>query len=478
MTAEEWNATHPATIRPANPFNTDGGQTTRRTARRTTTNAPAAADPETADQATAATDFAALLRNWERAYTTGEDVPAALRALASACALSVVKKCADPQRKTAEKRETVSDNGMNPAMVALRRGIIADNALLDNVTAAHNAAYKLRWTEDGMVTDVADQAAESAAAELQRETLSDGIDLVNTAACAILRESEAHATENPGWMEAVYTARRLSKHVLIKRDDSAKWEDVETSPIREVYRTIRRAVQENRAVQTDPRSKYLYLEELVKDPAAEDADVEAEVDTIYRRFGKWVDIGGYTHDGDYTVDAESAAAYLMAYDTVIEKLNLTDRQARIINLRMSGYGLEAIGTYLGVHYTTIQKTLKRMQKKCIEFGFAPAGENKARIELEKTTRWILETIATADQAAAEDADRAFAMYEIAYGEAEKHGITSAALRRESENIAREVSATIRKARNAASPAAAAILYAEAEEKAEKYCITSKMLNNV
>ena len=70
MTAEEWNASHPAApARPANPFSTDGRQATRRTTRTTTTNAPATADPENAAPATAATDFAALLRKWERAYT-------------------------------------------------------------------------------------------------------------------------------------------------------------------------------------------------------------------------------------------------------------------------------------------------------------------------------------------------------------------------------------------------------------------------
>lgn len=336
------------------------------------TNATAAAmASKTADQAHAQTNqdaqtaaaFADLLRTYETDYLAGADYTRSLYALAIACALSVAKKCIDPQRKTATERETVSNGGMSPALAAVRRGIMADTALLDNLTAAHNAAYALRYNAAGdLVSEVVDKSAEKAATAMQGETLSDGLDLVNSAVVAILEQSAEHSTVGIGFMETVYTMRRLSRKVLIKSADSAKWETVETSPIREVYRHIRREVQNSRAMQTDPRNGYLYIEDVVADP---DSD---KTETIYRRLHKWADLGGYTHDGHYTADAQTAADY----GTIVSMLNLSDRQATVIKLRMSGYGLHAIGTYLGVDHKNIQRTLKQVAAKAEKIGFTPS----------------------------------------------------------------------------------------------------------
>ena len=78
---------------------------------------------ETADQVNA---FAELLRAYETAYLSGTDYTAELLNLATATAQSVLKKCVDPQRKSATDRETVSDSGLSPALSAVKRGIVAD----------------------------------------------------------------------------------------------------------------------------------------------------------------------------------------------------------------------------------------------------------------------------------------------------------------------------------------------------------------
>lgn len=315
---------------------------------------------QTAEQQAA---FAKLLRTYEHATATGADTAAPLYALAAACALSVVKKCIDPQRKTAEERQTVSNGGMSAALVEVRRGIRADLALLENLTAAHNAAYVMRYNAAGdMVQEVADKAAEKVAAALQGETLTDGIDLVNAAVVAILEQTAEHATAAPGWMEEPYTMRRLCRRVIIKAEDSAKWEEVETSPIREVYRAIRREVQNSRAMQTDPRNGYLYIEDTAADP---DSDA---TETIYRRLHKWADLGGYTHTGDYTADPQTAADY----DSIVAALNLSARQAQVVRLRMSGYGYKAIGTYMGIDHSNVVRVCKQVQAKAEKIGFTPS----------------------------------------------------------------------------------------------------------
>lgn len=317
----------------------------------------------------AAAHFQTLISNYEAALASGADITEALYELAKAAAASVVKKCIDPQRKSATLREEVSNNGHNPALSAVRRGIMADMELLKNTAEAHAAATNWKYNDNGdIVTEVVDQAAEKAAAALQGETLTDGIDLIHAAALAILEMSEAHAAAT-GWMEAPYTARRISRRVYVKMEDSAKWEEEETTPIREVYRSIRREVQNSRAMQTDPRNGYTYIEDVAADP-----DSNA-IETIYRRLGKYADLGGYTcdmngkpkFDGTYTADMQT----VMDYNDIMERLNLTERQATIIGLRMRGYGVKAIATYIGVKVQTVQCALKRLQERCENIGFTP-----------------------------------------------------------------------------------------------------------
>lgn len=322
-------------------------------------------------------DFEQVKRDFETALENGGDYSPALLDLSTAIAFSVVRKCIDPQRKTAADRETVSDNGLNPAMVELRRGIAFDRRTLDNTQTAANKATKITYTADGdAVTETADHDAENALNALIGETLSDGIDLVQTAACALLEQAADHA-DGPGWLDRPYTVRRLSRRVYIRETDGAAYREDETTPAQEVYRAVRRAVQESRAVQTDPRNGYTYIEDMTADG----------LDVIYYRLHKYADLGGYAHNGQdvdrlpgspagfgqggghYTADRQTVDDY----NAILEKLNLTDRQAQILRLRMSGRGYKAIATYLGVTQRAVAKTVEQIQKKALAIGLTPAN---------------------------------------------------------------------------------------------------------
>lgn len=303
-------------------------------------------------------DFETVKRDFETALASGKDYAAELLELSTAVAYSVVNKCIDPQRKTAADREEVSDNGQNPAMLQLKRGIAADRRTLDNTQTAADHATKTAYNADGdAVTVTADKDAEKALAALIGETLSDGIDLVQEAAAALLEQAADHATGEK-WLDAPYTVRRLSRRVYVRLDDSAAYRDETTTPIQEVYKAVRRAVQNSRAVQTDPRNGYLYLDELTADG----------LETIYRRLGKYADLGGEDCNGNYTADRQTVADYA----ELVERLQLTDRQAVIIRLRMQGKGNKAIATYLGVTYQAVQNTLAKIQKKAKAIGLEPA----------------------------------------------------------------------------------------------------------
>ena len=115
-------------------------------------------------------DFEQVKRNYETALASGKDSTQELTALATAVAYSVLNKCIDPQRKTAADRETVSDNGYNPALVQLKRGIAADLATLDNLRTATNKATRTAYNADGdLTTETVDKDAEKAVAALVGE---------------------------------------------------------------------------------------------------------------------------------------------------------------------------------------------------------------------------------------------------------------------------------------------------------------------
>lgn len=308
-------------------------------------------------------DFETVKRNFEQAFASGRDYSTELLDLSTAVAYSVLNKCLDPQRKTAVDREQVSDNGQNPALLAVKRGIAADRRTLDSTKTLADRSTRITFNTDGdAVTVTADKEADKALGVVLRERLTDGIDLVQEAAAAILEQAAEHADPaDPAapWLDIPYNVRRLSRRVYIRQDDSAAYRDETTTPIQEVYRAVRKAVQDSRATQTDPRNGYSYIEELTADG----------LDVIYYRLQKYADLGGYDCNGLYTADRQTAADY----ETIVERLELTDRQAVVIRLRMQGKGNKAIATYLGVTPQAVQNTLAKIQRKAAKIGLTPAG---------------------------------------------------------------------------------------------------------
>ena len=305
-------------------------------------------------------DFEQVKRDFETALNSGKDYGPQLLDLSTAIAYSVVRKCLDPQRKTAPARYVVSDNGYNPAMDDLRRGIAADVALLDSTQTAADKAIRATLDKDGEpVTVTADKDAETALNALIDRTLTDGIDLVNTAVVALLEQAADHA-DGPGWLDRPYSVRRLSRRVYIRAEDSAAYREEDTAPMREVFRAVRRAVQDSRAVQTDPRNGYTYIEELTVDG----------LDAIYYRLQKYADLGGYNVNGNYTADRQT----MTEYNAIMGKLNLTARQAEVLALRMRGHGYKAIATYLGVTKRAVSKTMEQIQKKALAIGLIPPAD--------------------------------------------------------------------------------------------------------
>lgn len=294
------------------------------------------------------TAFTSLLEKYanESKDTTTDTYATTLTDLATAIAYSVLKKCIN--------------TGYNETLVEVRNELTRDNTSLVTLAHCNMNAYHLTYNEDGdMIEEVADHNSADGLNRLAHETLGDGIDLVNTAIVAILEETaKQNASGEQVDLERPYTARRLKRKVYIKADDSKAWETVETSPIREIYRTVRREIMASRSMATDPRNGYSYLEELVTDP-----ETGEEVE-VYRRLTKYADLGGYATDYNgactlYSVDRETVDNT----ESLVSRLNLSRQQAQILKLRQSGHGYKAIATYLGTREGNIYNQLSRITEK-------------------------------------------------------------------------------------------------------------------
>lgn len=330
-------------------------------------------------------NFTDLLRQYEKEYNndkTSVEFSNVLDELATAVAHSVIKKCLDPQRK-GRKDGQVSNSGCNTQLDEVKRSIYRDKNTLANIDYSCNQAFATVYNEDGdRQTKTKDSDYRYAYNKLSQQTLGDGLDIVHVAMVALLDESEKadHAREN--FLENTYEVRRLKKKVWIKSADSVNgWETVETSPIREVYKAVRREVANSRSLNIDPSNGYLYLEDLATD---EESNEET---TIYRRLNKFSDLAGNVTDYNGAVTFETVdSASVDKYENMVDALELTARQAKVLELRMGGYGCVAIGTYLGVKEESVMSVLKTIQKKAIEKLELPNYLVKALTETPTTAK--------------------------------------------------------------------------------------------
>lgn len=311
---------------------------------------------------TANTNFETLMKNFCDEYrkdSTSAKFTEVTTDLATAVAYSVIRKCLDPQAKSGK----TSNSGCNPQLEEVKRSIYRDTNTLKNIDYSCKEAFTTVYNEDGdRQTKTKDSDYRYAYNKLTQQTLGDGLDLVNTAIVSLLDECTKVDTTTGNFLETVYTVRKLKKKVWIKVSDSVNgWETVETSPIREVYKAVRREVANNRSLNIDPSNGYLYLEDLAKD---EESNEEA---TVYRRLNKYTDLAGNVTDFNGAIKFETVDSGSVAdYDKMTEALELTARQAQVLQLRMSGYGCVAIGTYLGVKEESVRSVLQTIQKKAVE----------------------------------------------------------------------------------------------------------------
>ena len=294
--------------------------------------------------------------------------------LATATVYSVIRKCIDPQRRG--RTDRASDSGCSPALIKIRRDVTADRHTTDNVNRLINdITYHTEYDTSGDPVSVCDTPDNEKALTdiIHNATIGDGYDLINDCIVAILTECNKQKDrdpEKPVDLERPYTVNRLKKKVYIKKADSVGgYETVTTTPIQEIFKSVRRCIENSRAVQTDSKNGYSYIEDLTTSP-------DGDPDTIYYRLPKYSDLGGYVTDyngkeTNYTTDS----ATVETAEKLIEKLNLTKRQATVLQLRLKGYGYKAIATYIGTSADNVKSQIKELRRKARNIGLTPEKYN-------------------------------------------------------------------------------------------------------
>ena len=144
--------------------------------------------------------FEELKRDFEIAYSNGEDYTELLYTLAKAIVSSCAKKCIQ-------------------------------------MDSAHQPEY-----QDLVIQIEADYFASiSDKVDIENIAFCDGIDLIQEAVCLLLEHAMAHGSDI-GWLDRPYTIRAIASRALIKESDTEGYHEETTTPLQECYRAIRRTI--------------------------------------------------------------------------------------------------------------------------------------------------------------------------------------------------------------------------------------------
>lgn len=299
----------------------------------------------------------------DRKHNNEKEYNNALDSLSQMIVYSVLNKTIDPQRKKQDTQH-VSNSGYNSQVVALKNSLYHDISILDNIETSQNNSEKNIINSKGDEKKViSDRTMHDGFTKILDENITDAYDLIQVAKLEILEQCNSSLVDDTqsGFMEIPYSYMTLSKKVVIKKDDSKAQKEIVTTPIQQVYRKVSQYIRDNKSLQINPHNMYTYVE-LSTD------NVDSASDRQYRRLEKFSDIGGYTTSDIFNCTPLYTADNFTIDDieTLIEKLELTARQAQILSLRLKGHGDDAIASYLGISRQGVQNNKKAIQKKALD----------------------------------------------------------------------------------------------------------------
>lgn len=188
----------------------------------------------------------------------------------------------------------------------------------------------------------------------------EGMDFVSVSIAAFLNEERKAHERNVDtcifWTQREYIEMDIDKRVIIQRDDSMKKREFTRIPAQNVYRKLREYIVSNRGVRID--EKHVFIEEIVQNENGTE-------EQLYHRLKNGMQFAYY----DFVEKHENTCNLLQASIVIQSFLDtLTAKETKVLDLRLQGYGLQAIGSYTGVSKQAISKTAKMLQKKAEKAG--------------------------------------------------------------------------------------------------------------
>lgn len=285
----------------------------------------------------------------------------AIYRLSKLVAHSIVAKLIDPQKSSALKLDKVSDSGLNPTMLQLRKDLVFDSLILENQIIAMNGEYEEVANKNGDTVTEYNEDDDRILNERASETVGEGMDLIHEAVVALLEQMSKNKETTD--FDGIIEIEKPSKRVKISADDIIAVKTEESKPIVEVYRKCRRYISNNGSVKVSPNSKYTYIQD-------ESFEGESGMEAIYRRSKKYADIGGAIIDSDihssfsglYTASV-SDFSEADKMESLIDSMKLSVRQREILELRLRGYSIRMIADKLGIKKRSVEEQIRRMGEK-------------------------------------------------------------------------------------------------------------------
>ena len=282
-----------------------------------------------------------LIHAFETSYANG-DYEKELQTLSQAICFSVLKKLLDKASDTDCKKLT-----------QLRREIIPSISNLENVNRLSSTDGALTYDKNGNMKFKHDAITENAISTLIQSRLGDGLDLVQECNAFILEEKRTGLS-----LEETYAKTAPKKHIFTENAyytdaDLTDTRQYETTGIQETYRHIRKYIQKNGGVKACI-SMYTYV------------DIDG-VDDAYIRLGKCADIGGRVCDFNGKETAYTATICdVEKRKEMIQKLNLTPKQAQILKYLEMGMQQKLIAQKLGITQMAVYDMIQRIRKKATD----------------------------------------------------------------------------------------------------------------
>lgn len=302
------------------------------------------------------------------------------------------KKTVPDKEYWGKKRRQPSPVEVTRKIRSLMKGVNEGKANFFNLEYYESFSRTFYYDKKGRLkSKFEDKHIEVAITHLLGYNYDDSWDLVNSAIVLIKEEikkyREREGSGKPLSLEIPYTYETYKSHVLIK-DKQAEKILKETSPVKEIFRGVRRLISSEKGIRVDINNGYLYIPKVVNNNEGLD-------EILYIRAGKYSDFASYNEYNMICSDI-SEKSYIN-FKKLIDSWKLAPAQKRYLDYRIRGYGYKAIGTLFHVSHNAIINSMKGIQKKAIESGLLERKHNKehlARVLYEESMNSLVYDIYT------------------------------------------------------------------------------------